>query len=63
MRMGIKGGLGGGNRYGQSRGALYVIDVGFYEGQRLTNLGEFNGGVHAPWVTGHNLEWGHIPAR
>lgn len=51
MRMGIIGRLKRGNRYGRSRGALYVIDVGFYEGQRLTNLGEFNGGVHAAWVT------------
>ena len=63
MCMGIKGGLGGGNRYGQSRGALYVIDVGFDEGQRLTDLGEFNGGVHAPWVTGSNVGWGHISTR
>jgi hypothetical protein len=49
--MGIIEGLGRRNRYGRSLGALYVIDVGFYEGQRLTNLGEFNGGVHAAWVT------------
>ena len=51
MRMGIKGRLERGNRHGQSRGALYVIDVGFDGGERLTNFGEFNGGVHAAWVT------------
>ena len=27
------------------------MDVGFYEGQRLTDLGKFSGGVHSAWVT------------